>query len=346
MKDKIFLIIGGAGFIGSNFVSKILNEGGKVYLWDNFSRNGNNENIENFKSHHNLIKIIRADYLKNEDLMKELIEKCDCIFHLAAQVAVTTSVSNPLLDFENNILGTFKLLEKIRVSKNKPILIYASTNKVYGDLKNLSTILNEEINQYEYANIEGVNEDRNLDFYTPYGCSKGSADQYVLDYSRIYNLRTVVVRQSCIYGENQFGVEDQGWIACLAIQALLGKSINIYGDGKQVRDILHVDDLFEFWKLAYEKIDISNGKAYNIGGGPSNKMSIINLINKLKREVNDNISINFNEWRPGDQKIYVSDISKAEKDLGWKPKINVDDGCKLLFSWIRKNKNKIKSVLF
>ena len=346
MEGKTILVIGGAGFIGSNFVKYILEEGGKVYLWDNFSRKGTVQNISGLKKNHNLIKIIKSNYLNNQKLMKDIIEKCDCIFHLAAQVAVTSSLEDPMHDFKTNIFGTFKLLENIRKSKKKPIFIYASTNKVYGNLNYVDIEKNKKSEEYNYLNIDGIDENFNLDFYTPYGCSKGSADQYVLDYSRIFNLKTVVVRQSCIYGENQYGIEDQGWVACLAIQALLGKNINIYGDGLQVRDVLHVRDLYEFWKAAFFKINKSNGNAYNIGGGLKNKISINNYIKALKREVNTQIKIKYHDWRPGDQKIYVSDINKALKDLQWSPKIKFDDGLKRLLDWVRNNQATISSTLF
>jgi len=332
------LIIGGAGFIGSNLADYFLKKKHKVTIFDNFSRIGATANAEWLKRNHPQVKIVRGDIRTDLDKLQKEIEKSNIVHHLAAQVAVTTSVVNPREDFEINALGTFNVLEAIRQSKNNPILIFASTNKVYGKMDEIGVV--EKKTRYEYKNLPlGVSEKQNLDFHSPYGCSKGAADQYVRDYTRIYGLKTVVLRQSCIYGPRQFGIEDQGWVAWFIIAAVLGKPITIYGDGKQIRDVLYIDDLIKAFELAVKKIKKTKGKIYNIGGGPKNTISIWKefgpMIEKLLKR---KIKVRYSDWRPGDQKVYVSDVRKAKKDLGWEPKVGVKEGINKLFNWVVKNK--------
>jgi CDP-paratose 2-epimerase len=332
------LIVGGAGFIGCNTGKFYLDKGANVAVLDNLSRKGTSENLEWLKSLGQL-EFFHQD-IRDFNGLKNTIEalgKIDIIYHMAAQVAVTTSVADPRTDFEINALGTFNLLEAVRLLGIDPVIIFASTNKVYGEMLNAG--VSEKDGRYQYTNLPGgVQETTQLDFHSPYGCSKGCADQYIIDYSRIYGLRTVCMRQSCIYGPRQFGVEDQGWVAHFTIKAVQGKPVTIYGDGKQVRDILHVQDLVELYHTAYENIDKVKGMAFNVGGGPQNQMSLLELVDFLEKETGNKIEVSFTEWRPGDQKVYVSNIDKASKHLEWAPKINKTEGIKLLFQWVNDNK--------
>src|SRR3989344_1031877 len=266
MKNKM-LIAGGAGFIGSNLAAHFIKKGYWVTVVDNLSRQGSKANIHWLKQTGSF-KLLNRD-IRNADEIKNAVTDQDIILHLAAQVAVTTSVINPREDFEINALGTFNLLDSVRKSGRKPLFIFTSTNKVYGGMENIKVV--EKNGRYCYRDYpRGISEKFNLDFHSPYGCSKGTADQYVRDYYRIYSIPTVVLRQSCIYGPRQFGVEDQGWVAWFIIALTLGKPITVYGDGKQVRDVLYIDDLIDVYERALEKIDVSRGKIYNIGGGSQN----------------------------------------------------------------------------
>jgi len=252
---------------------------------------------------------------------------------------VTTSVIGPKTDFEINALGTLNVLEAARLSSHQPPVIYASTNKVYGDLEDVE--VEEGKDSYYFPDHpSGISESQIMDFHSPYGCSKGAGDQYVRDYHRIFGLPTVVFRQSCIYGPHQFGIEDQGWVAWFVIAAVTGKPITIYGDGKQVRDLLFVDDLLTAYDLAAENIDKTAGQIYNIGGGQENTLSIWKEFGPLlEKELGQDIPVSWEGWRPGDQRIFVSDIQKAARDFGWKPEIGVDSGIQKLFEWVRANRD-------
>ena len=285
MKNRI-LITGGAGFIGINSARHFLNKGWEVDILDNFSRKGTDLNIKCLLDEypHSNIKIIEADIVKDYPILCEAVSSVDVVLHLAAQVAVTTSIINPRHDFETNAMGSFNVLESVRNLKNRPIVLYASTNKVYGCLGHHSVKEMDKHYRFHHDEIHeyGIHENENLDFHSPYGCSKGIADQYFIDYGRIYGLKTVVFRQSCIYGPHQFGIEDQGWVAWFAIATLLDRDLTIYGTGKQVRDILHVKDLVELYESAINNIETVSGKAYNTGGGPQNKLSLLHLIEMLE----------------------------------------------------------------
>jgi CDP-paratose 2-epimerase len=275
--------------------------------------------------------------LREVNSVRAAAKDVDVIYHLAAQVAVTSSVEDPRHDFEANCLGSFNVLEAARLSGRRPAFVFTSTNKVYGGLEDLNVV--ETSTRYQFESLTtGVAESRPLDFHSPYGCSKGSADQYVRDYSRIYGIPTVVFRMSCIYGPRQFGNEDQGWVAHFMIAARNGRPITIYGNGRQVRDVLFVDDLVRALCLAVEKINVTAGQIYNIGGGPSNTMSVWsefgNFLADLKGEP---IPVDFAEWRPGDQPCYVSDIRKAYNDMGWKPEVDTVSGMQRLWDWVRTN---------
>ncbi|MFN8434621.1 MAG: GDP-mannose 4,6-dehydratase [Anaerolineales bacterium] len=340
MKNKQYLVTGGAGFIGSNYVHRLLKRGEKVTIYDNFSRGGAPRNLEWLKAEfgEKAFEVVVGD-VRDAARIAEAAKTSDVIVHLAGQVAVTTSVTHPRDDFEANALGTFNVVEAARASGRQPIVIYASTNKVYGGMEEVE--LFEEPTRWRYKDlIHGCPETQPLDFHSPYGCSKGTGDQYVRDYARIYDLPTVVFRQSCIYGPRQFGIEDQGWVAWFIIAAVMGRNITIYGDGKQVRDILHVHDLIQAYDLAVEKIDVARGQVYNIGGGPSNVMSIWSEFGpRLEALLGKKIEVARGDWRPGDQRVFYADVSKAKNELGWEPKISVEQGVNMLFEWVQANKN-------
>lgn len=338
------LVIGGAGFIGSNLCNHLLSNGQEVSVLDNFSRKGTEFNFAWVKKNHPKVSLIRADIRNPSKELGKAVAWADNIYHLAAQVAVTTSVTDPRTDFEINALGTFNVLEAMRSANNGSFLVFSSTNKVYGDLEHMKT--QEDETKYFFSESKnGVSEKTNLDFHSPYGCSKGAADQYVRDYSRIYGLDTVVMRQSCIYGPRQFGVEDQGWVAWFTIAALLGKKITIYGNGKQVRDLLHVQDLVNAFLLAPKNRKKSSGQVFNIGGGAKNALSLLEFLEILENKLGRKISKSFDNIRPGDQKIFVSDNSKILSELGWKPQINIHDGLSGFFDWVKANQAEIKQVL-
>lgn len=337
---KHYFVTGGAGFIGSNYVARLLKQGEKVTVYDNLTRSGNHLNLEWLRETYgeDSFKTIYGD-IRNAKLLNESAKDADVIVHLAAQVAVTTSVVDPREDFECNALGTFNVMEAARLSGRKPIVLYASTNKVYGGMEDVKIV--EKDGAYRYAEMpDGVPESFPLDFHSPYGCSKGTGDQYVRDYYRIYGIPTVVFRQSCIYGPRQFGVEDQGWIAWFIIAAETGKPINIYGDGKQVRDVLFVDDLLDVYDIAVENIDDVAGEVFNIGGGAGNMLSVWSEFGPMLEELRDApIPVGRGPWRPGDQKIYVSDIRKAESMLNWHPKTSVREGVEKLYNWVKQNRS-------
>ncbi len=329
------LITGGAGFIGCNWAARLMREGHDVTVFDNLSRKGTPANLEWLRSQGEL-NFIRGD-VRDAAALTEAAKGHHAIYHLAAQVAVTTSVLNPREDFEINALGTFNMLEAARAAGTQPMVVYASTNKVYGGMEEVR--VSEEPLRYRYTDLPlGLPETQPLDFHSPYGNSKGSGDQYVRDYARIYGLPTVVFRQSCIYGARQMGVEDQGWLAHFVIATVKGRPINIYGDGKQVRDILWVDDLLNAYAVALKHPEKIAGKIYNIGGGPEFTLSVWTEARPLLESLaGRKIKVRYGDWRPGDQKVYISDIRKAEAELGWKPKVSPREGLKRLWEWVNAN---------
>jgi CDP-paratose 2-epimerase len=319
-------ITGGIGFIGTNLADRLLREGHEVILFDNVSRTGVQQNLDWLNSQHgDRMRFIKGD-VRDLDAVKNAMQGTDAVFHLAAQVAVTTSLANPQEDFSVNAQGTLNVLEVARQQKPMPIVLYTSTNKVYGGLEHLRVV--EHLSRYEFENLpRGVPETCPLDFHSPYGCSKGAADQYVHDYHRIYKLPSVVFRMSCIYGPHQFGNEDQGWVAHFALTGLRGGRLTIYGDGKQVRDLLYVDDLIELMLRASANITRAAGQVYNVGGGPANTISVwAELQDPLQRILGQLPPVDYGQFRPGDQKVYVSDIRKAQRHLGWTPKVDVMEG--------------------
>ena len=334
-----YLVTGGAGFIGCNYVHRLLDRGEEVVVYDNLSRRGADANIGWLRDEHGTraFRLLAQD-VRDEDALLAAMEGVDVVAHLAGQTAVTTSVQDPRSDFQDNALGTFNVLEAVRRSGRKPIVLYASTNKVYGEMR--ETVVVEEETRYAYADRPaGIPETQPLDFHSPYGCSKGAGDQYVRDYARIYDLPTVVFRQSCIYGPRQMGVEDQGWVAWFIIAAVQGEPIIIYGDGKQVRDVLYVDDLLDAYDAAVERIGATAGEVYNVGGGPAHTMSIWAEFGPLLEELTGHsIYVSYDDWRPGDQRIYVSNIRKAEQELGWRPTVGIEEGIERLYEWVVCNK--------
>ena len=333
-----FLITGGAGFIGCNYVSRLLQRNEQVTIYDNLSRAGAERNLNWLRETYgqNAFSLVAGD-VRDADKIKATASHADVIVHLAGQVAVTTSVQDPRNDFEINAGGTFNVLEAARLSNRNPIFIYASTNKVYGGMEDIEVV--EKETRYDYRDFpNGISESYGLDFHSPYGCSKGCGDQYVRDYARIYGLRTVVLRQSCIYGPRQFGIEDQGWVAWFVIAAIKGLPITIYGDGKQVRDVLFIDDLCDVYDLVIQKIDRAAGQVYNIGGGRPLTMSIWREFGPLLEDsLGHPIAIKTNDWRPGDQQVYISDVRKAGAELDWQPKVDVAEGVRRLFKWVQTN---------
>jgi len=336
-----YLITGGAGFIGSNYVQRLLKRGEKVIIFDNFARAGAPRNLEWLKKEFggDAFEVVVGD-VRDADRIAEAAKGADVIVHLAGQVAVTTSVTNPRDDFEVNALGTFNVLEAARLSGKKPILIYSSTNKVYGGMDDVEVV--EDATRWHYKELPfGASEEQPLDFHSPYGCSKGTGDQYVRDYYRIYDIPTVVLRQSCIYGPRQFGVEDQGWLAWMIIAAVTGKKITIFGDGKQVRDVLHVDDLLNAYDLAIANIDVAKGQVYNMGGGTGNVLAVWTEFGPIiERLLGKKVEVDRGDWRPGDQRVFYADYRKAERELGWKPKISLEEGIERLFQWVSENKEQ------
>lgn len=330
------IITGGAGFIGINAAAYFLKKKYTVTIFDNFSRKGSLENVQWLKKEKfGTLRVVSGDIRYDTKKLQHLVNDAQVVLHLAGQVAVTSSVLDPMTDSEINITGTLNVLEAARRVKHKPIVIYSSTNKVYGGLEDVG--IREDATRYRFKNLEfGVSEQQHLDFHSPYGCSKGAADQYVRDYYRIYGLPTIVFRQSCIYGAHQHGVEDQGWVAWFMIALAHKKKLTIYGNGKQVRDILYIDDLIRSYDLAIQNIQTTKGQIYNIGGGKDNTLSVWHEFHPILESLfGKKVSATFRKARPGDQPIYISDIRKAEKDFGWKPEISVDRGMCLIYDWIR-----------
>jgi CDP-paratose 2-epimerase len=331
--DGVVLITGGAGFVGCNVAAEALSRGGRVRVLDNLSRHGVRDNLQWLRdSHGERVETIVAD-IASTDRLDEALENVDAVYHFAAQVAVTTSLEQPDDDFRTNLLGTFRLLEAVRRMPRPASLVFASTNKVYGNLAHVP--LEEEQLRYASPAMPSVDERQALDFHTPYGCSKGGAEQYVLDYARTFGLSATALRMSCIYGPHQCGTEDQGWVAHFLIQALRGEPIYIYGDGKQVRDILFVDDLVAAQRAALVYMDQLRGKAWNVGGGIANSVSLLEILDLITEATGRRPDVQFREPRAGDQKYYVSDVSAFGAATGWSPGVSPPEGVARLGRWFR-----------
>ncbi len=330
------LITGGCGFIGSNLADALAARGTPVVALDSLARDGSRENAQWLKSRHGNLIEIRSGDIRDPEMVESCVASTNAVLHLAGQVAVTTSLSNPIDDFETNAGGTLNVLEAVRRRNPQAPVLFASTNKVYGQVLD-----NEQVRRAaeRYVPIDsryicGIGENAALDFHSPYGCSKGAADQYVCDYARVFGLRTAVIRMSCIYGPRQFGTEDQGWIAHFFIQALRGQPITIYGDGYQVRDALHVDDAVAAWLAVLDGIDIVKGQAFNLGGGAINSISLRELLALMQEMGRQPADVCYRSWRPGDQPWYVSDTAVLRRTLSWQPRVRLYDGLRSLDAWL------------
>jgi len=336
VQTEFVLITGGAGFIGTNIARHYLRNNDPVHIFDNLSRPGVERNVSELLAEYpGRVLFTQGDTRNRAAVLEAVSSGASAVYHLAAQVAVTTSLDDPVSDLETNLLGTMNVLEAIRRSEIQPPLLFTSTNKVYGRLAGVP--LRETTDRYEPENARlarsGAGEDQPLEFLSPYGCSKGSADQYVLDYAHSYGIRATVFRMSCIYGPHQLGSEDQGWVAHFVRQAMRGEAITIYGDGKQVRDLLFVDDLVCAMRLAQENMHLSSGKAFNLGGGAENSTSLLQLIVQLKKLIGTGIEIEWRAERLADQRWYVADTSKIRSALGWRPRVSIRQGLRALCEW-------------
>ncbi len=340
MDNHHVFITGGAGFIGCNSADHFLRQGHTVTIYDNLTRKGGRSNLAWLHDEHGgeRLRVIEADIRDYERLSAATADAApDVVLHLAGQVAVTSSVTEPREDFEINALGTFNVLEAVRRHAPGAAVLYASTNKVYGGMEEVGIVRRGD--RYAYADYpHGIPESFPLDFHSPYGCSKGAGDQYTRDYARIYGLRTLVFRQSCIYGRRQFGVEDQGWVAHFDIATVLGRPISIYGDGMQVRDVLHIDDLVAAYQAGIDRIDELSGEIFNLGGGPDNTLAIWSEFGPLLEQLaGRTVEVNYGPWRPGDQRVFVADIQRAAERLGWRPRVSPQEGIHRLYEWVAAN---------
>ncbi|HEX5775605.1 MAG TPA: NAD-dependent epimerase/dehydratase family protein [Caulobacteraceae bacterium] len=344
MKTAPVLITGGAGFIGCNLADRLASEGHDVLVFDALARDGVERNLAWLKARHpRRISAVIAD-IRDEPVVVDAAKDARAVFHLAAQVAVTTSLLDPVEDFDINIRGTLALLEALRRRGERTPLVFASTNKVYGDLADIDLeVIDDSYQPADHkARVCGVGEDRPLDFHTPYGCSKGAADQYVLDYARSFDVPTAVLRMSCIYGPRQMGSEDQGWVAHFLISALCGKPISIYGDGRQVRDVLHVSDAVAAYMSAWNRIERVKGRAFNLGGGPGNAVSLRQLVQHIEDLIDRPVELEFGDWRAGDQRYYVSDTRAVRGALGLGDPVDWRTGVADLMRWLQSERGARK----
>lgn len=345
--DRPVLITGGAGFVGTNVADRLLRSGRRVIVYDNLSRPGVEANLRWLRATHGSSVQVETADVRDERRLERVVRRAGAVYHFAAQVAVTTSLVDPAHDFEVNARGTLNLLHAIRSQPEPPPLLFTSTNKVYGALEDVAL----ERTATRYAPVDpgvadhGIGESRPLDFHSPYGCSKGAADQYVIDHARTYGLPAVVFRMSCIYGPHQFGTEDQGWVAHFLLRALRGESITLYGDGLQVRDVLYIDDLVDAMLLAQQNITRVAGRAFNIGGGPSNTTSLREVVELIGRVAGAAPAVTFDEWRPGDQRYYVSDTRSFQRATGWRPRTGVEQGVQQLYAWLQSDERADAEVL-
>ncbi len=335
--ERPVLITGGAGFIGTNLAHRLLSAGEPVLVFDNLARPGVERNLQWLQAAHGDALQVRLADVRDSFPLRRAVAEASAVFHFAAQVAVTTSLTDPIEDFEVNGRGTLNLLEAVRATRTPPPLVFTSTNKVYGSLEDFELVVDGL--RYRPADrslaATGVSERRPLDFHSPYGCSKGAADQYVLDYARTYRLPAVVFRMSCIYGPHQFGTEDQGWLAHFLIRALAGEPITIYGDGKQVRDVLFVEDLVDAFLLARREMGRLRGQAFNLGGGPDNTLSLLELVELIGELHGERPACRFEPWRTADQRYYVSDTRRFAAATGWAPRVGPRAGLGRLHRWLQ-----------
>jgi CDP-paratose 2-epimerase len=337
------LITGGAGFIGTNLANRLLSDGRPVIIFDNLSRPGVDRNLRWLCDRHGARVRVEVGDIRDARAVRRVVKDASEVFHFAAQVAVTTSLVDPVADFEVNARGTLNLLEAIRSRPDPPSLVFTSTNKVYGDLEDLE--LEAADSRYSPSDAVvrryGVSEARPISFHSPYGCSKGTADQYVLDYARTFKVPAAVFRMSCIYGPHQCGTEDQGWVAHFVIKAIDGKTITVYGDGMQVRDALFVEDLVDAFLRAQAHMDTISGQAFNIGGGPSNTTSLVELLDDIETLHGERPEVEFDAWRAADQRYYVSDTRRFSNATGWKARTSVPAGLATLYRWLQESRGRV-----
>ncbi len=344
MRERAYtLITGGAGFIGSNLADALLRDGDEVVILDNLSRDGVDSNVRWLLDEHGGKVRVEVGDVTDARKVAALVSGARRVYHLAAQVAVTTSLEDPLQDLQTNLIGTFNVLEAARALSRPPAILFTSTNKVYGGLDDVRIERAGEAYQYADGRL-GIAENSPLDFHSPYGCSKGAADQYVRDYARIFGIPTVVFRMSCVYGSRQFGTEDQGWVAHFARAVLNGDPITVYGDGCQVRDILWVGDLVRGMRTAIDRAKETPGAVYNIGGGKQNAVSVRQVIDRLMEMTGSVVPIELAPWRPGDQRIYVSDTSRAAAELGWSAVTGCDEGLRRLVEWLEESAETLSLI--
>jgi CDP-paratose 2-epimerase len=343
----VTVITGGAGFIGTNLAMALLRRGERVRILDNLSRAGSEYNLRGLRGRHrDRLEYLPVD-IRDRPSLREGVKGASSVFHFAAQVAVTSSLDDPRLDFDVNLHGTVTLLEELRRLPEAPALVFTSTNKVYGSLADVCV---ERFGQRWLPSDaklrrRGVDETRPLEFSTPYGCSKGAADQYVLDHAKTFGMPATVFRMSCIYGRHQHGNEDQGWIAHFLVSLLAGRPLTIYGDGAQVRDILHADDLVDALLLAREHIDEVAGRPLNVGGGAHNAISLLGLLAQMEELHGSLPEVTFAPARAGDQRWYVSDARRLQRTLGWEPEIDAADGIASLYEWLARNRRPVPATL-
>lgn len=338
MNHQFILITGGAGFIGTNVARSHLEKDQAVHLFDNLGRPGVEQNVRELQTEFpGRIRFTHGD-VRDQRLVADAVHSASAIYHLAAQVAVTTSLENPLDDLQTNLMGTLHVLEAVRQSEHQPSVLFTSTNKVYGRLASVPVMdrgrRHEPVDQALAA--AGISERQPLEFLSPYGCSKGSADQYVLDYAHSYGIRASVFRMSCIYGTYQLGSEDQGWVAHFLRQALKREPITIYGDGKQVRDLLFVDDLVRAMQLVHQRMDVAAGQVFNIGGGQANSTSLLDILDEIRRLTGHAVAVNWGAERLADQRWFVADTNKMEAMLGWTPTVSIREGLHKLHDWYQR----------
>jgi CDP-paratose 2-epimerase len=339
------LIFGGAGFVGSNWARYLLqNTDARVHIYDNLSRCGTRYNLQELQrlSGGSGRLQISVEDVRDSAAVQRAVQSASEIYHFAAQVAVTTSVVDPRLDYEINVGGTFNILEAVRKTGQRPFLLFTSTNKVYGELNAHRLLVSGT--RYRYADIRGVPESQRLDFHSPYGCSKGAADQYVHDYARIFDIPTVVFRMSCIAGPRQFGSEEQGWVAHFLHSALRGEPISIYGDGRQVRDVLCIDDLLQAFEAVRQNQKDTVGQIYNVGGGPGNTVSLLELVREIEEITGRTLQYLLGPTRPGDQLIYVTDFNKLRRDTGWQPRMDLRQTLAEMYSWWQRSPDLFSAV--
>ena len=337
------LITGGAGFIGSNLADRLAASGHDVIVFDSLARSGVEQNLRWLQDRHpRRITPVVAD-VRDRAALADAVARAKVVFHFAAQVAVTTSLQDPREDFDVNLLGTMNLLEALRSRSRPPPALFASTNKVYGDLEGMELVCAEAgyLPSDPALRAHGVSEGCALQFHTPYGCSKGAADQYFLDYGRSFDIPTAVLRMSCIYGRRQRGTEDQGWVAHFLLRMLRDEPISIYGDGKQVRDVLWIDDALDAYVAAWERIDAIGGQAFNLGGGPANAVSLLAVIERIEQTLGRPAALRFEEWRAGDQRYFVADTRHARAALGLGEPRDWQSGLALLVDWLTADHMKL-----